>query len=255
VPLPEGAEPVDVTWIIDGDTIRVGVEEGREAPVRLIGINAPEQGECYADEATRALAALIPVGTVVGLTGDVSDVDEFGRLLRYVWRGGMFVNEEMVRRGAAIARRYPPDTAMAETLEMAQTEATDAQRGLWDPTACGPRADAVLVIAELEYDAPGDDTLNLNEEWVSVRNEGPNPLDLTGWRIRDESAGNRYRFPDSFTLAPGETVRVRSGCGDDSATDLFWCNVGAAVWDNDGDTAFLLDPDGDTHTSSSYRGS
>jgi len=254
-PLPDDAEPVGVSSIIDGDTIRVGVGRSRYAPVRLIGINAPEAGECYADEATQALAALVPVGTVVGLTRDVSDVDEFGRLLRYVWRGGMSVNEEMVRGGAAIARRYPPDTAMAESLELAQIEAAEAQRGLWDPGACGPHSDAVLVIAELEYDAPGDDTSNLNEEWIAVRNDGQDPLDLTGWSIRDESAGNRYRFPGSFTLAPGETVKVRSGCGDDSATDLFWCSVGAAIWDNDGDTAFLIDPNGNTHTRSSYQGS
>lgn len=253
-PLPDDAESVTVVSITDGDTIRVSLEGRSDTPVRLIGIDSPEIGECYGDEAAQVLAALVPEGTVIVMTRDVSDVDEFGRLLRFAWRDGMSVNEEMVRRGAAIARRYPPDTAMAESLELAQAEAADAHRGLWDPDVCGPHSDAELGIAEVEYDASGDDSLNLNEEWIVVRNDGDSPADLTGWAIRDESAGTRYLFPKSFTLVPGESVTVRSGCGDDSGTDLFWCSVGAAVWNNDGDTAFLLDPNGNIHASRTYEG-
>jgi hypothetical protein len=29
-----------------------------------------------------------------------------------------------------------------------------------------------------------------------------------------------------------------SGCGQDSATALYWCKSGSAVWNNDGDTGF-----------------
>jgi micrococcal nuclease len=251
---PDDAEPATVVSVTDGDTIRVSREGGLNSAVRLIGINSPETGECFVDEAAQVLATLVPEGIVIGMTRDVSEVDEFGRLLRYLWRDGMFVNEEMVRLGAAIAGRYPPDTSMAETLERAQVEASEAQRGLWDPEACGPRSDAELSIAELEFDAPGDDSLNLNQEWIVIRNDGTGPVDLSGWGIRDESARNRYLFPDSFILAPGETVTVRSGCGDDSETDLHWCSVGSAIWNNDGDTAFLHDANGNTHVSLSYQG-
>jgi micrococcal nuclease len=251
---PDDPELATVDSVTDGDTIRVSLEGGPDTAVRLVGINSPETGECFAEDAARVLATLVPEGTVIGMTRDVSELDEFGRLLRYLWRDGMSVNEDMVRLGAALARRYPPDTTMAETLEMAQVEASEAQRGLWDPEVCGPRSDAELGIAELEHDPPGDDSRNLNQEWIVIRNEGSGPVDLSGWGIRDESARNRYLFPDSFTLAPGETVTVRSGCGDDSGTDLYWCSVGAAIWNNDGDTAFLHDPNGNTHASLSYQG-
>jgi hypothetical protein len=153
-----------------------------------------------------------------------------------------------------MARRYPPDTAMAETLEQAQDEARESQLGLWGPDACGTRSDAGLSIHVVEYDAPGDDSRNLNQEWVEIRNDGAGPVDLTDWDIKDESAGNRYRFPAGFTLAPDETVTVRSGCGVDSGTELFWCSVGAAIWNNDGDTAFLTDPHGNIHAVESYQG-
>ena len=240
--VPAGAQSVTVRSITDGDTIDVEFAGGTVAEVRLIGINTPESNECFSNEASLTLAALAPVGSTIAVTSDVSDLDQFDRLLRYLWVGGMSVNEESVRRGAAIARRYPPDTAMADRLEMAQSEAKDAGLGLWAADACGPRADAVVSIIALEFDAPGNDNDNLNEEWIQIRNDGDNLVDLSGWGIKDESAGNRYSFPTGFTLASRESVTIRTGCGDDFGTGLFWCSVGAPVWNNDGDTAFLLDP-------------
>lgn len=251
---PDDAEPAIVVSVIDGDTIRVGLEGGADTAVRLIGINSPETGECYSEAAARGLSDLAPVGTAIEMTRDVSDVDEFGRLLRYVWRDGTSVNEEMVRRGLAISRRYPPDTTMSETLEQAQDEARESQLGLWGPDACGTGSDAGLSIVAVEYDAPGDDSQNLNQEWVEIRNDGAGPVDLTGWVIKDESASNRYRFPAGFTLVPDETVTVRSGCGDDFETELHWCSVDAGIWDNDGDTVFLTEPNGNIHAVESYGG-
>ncbi|MGH8872690.1 MAG: lamin tail domain-containing protein [Acidimicrobiia bacterium] len=253
-PPPDGAVSATVTSITDGDTLDVRLEDESVAQVRLIGINSPESNECFSEEATLALTALAPVEGRIGMTTDVSDVDQFDRLLRYLWVGGMSVNEELVRRGAAISRRYPPDIAMAERLETAQGEAQGAQLGLWSPEACGPRADANLSIIALEFDAPGNDNENLNEEWIEIRNDGDNLVDMSGWGIKDESASNRYEFPASFTLAPGESVTIRTGCGEDFGTGLFWCSIGSAVWNNDGDTAFLLDPNGNTHTSYGYDG-
>jgi len=162
--------------------------------VRLIGIDSPETGECFADEAAQVLATLVPEGTVIGMTSDVSEVDDFGRLLRYLWLDGMSVNEEMVRLGAAIARRYPPDTTMADTLERAQVEASEAQRGLWDPEACGTHSDAEPGIAELEHDAPGDDSLNLNQEWIVIRKR-----ELRG---RPQRLGDRGRIRPEQVSVP-----------------------------------------------------
>ena len=57
----------------------------------------------------------------------------------------------------------------------------------------------------------GDDGQNLNREWVVLRNDGGAAVDLTGWGVKDESASNRYRFPDGFVLDGGATVETR-GC-------------------------------------------
>ena len=47
-------------------------------------------------------------------------------------------------------------------------------------------------------------------------------------------------------------MTVHTGCGADTGTDLFWCNEGSAVWNNDGDTAFLLDPRGNVVDTRTY---
>jgi micrococcal nuclease len=211
--MPPGAEVVTVASITDGDTLDVQFDDRSVFAVRVIGTNSPESGECFSDEATQVLTALAPVGSRVGMTRDVSDFDQFDRLLRYLWVGGMSVNEETVRRGAAISRSYPPDTAMALRLDDAQAAAQEAELGVWSPTACGPLAEATLSVADLNYDAPGDDNENLNEEWIAIRNDGAAPVDLTGWGIKDESARHPYSFPPSFTLLPERLLSSEPDAG------------------------------------------
>ncbi|CAN5847621.1 hypothetical protein BH23ACT4_BH23ACT4_16750 [soil metagenome] len=252
-PSPSEAEVVTVLSIIDGDTLTVALAGGGNDTVRLIGINTPETGECFADEATGVLTALAPPGSQIAMTVDVSDRDQFDRLLRYLWVGQMSVNEELVRRGAAIARRYPPDIALADRFEIAQASAQSVQLGLWAADACGPASESGLRILEVFYDAPGDDNFNLNGEWVTIRNNGGSVVDLSGWTLKDESATHRFTFPAAFVLAVGEVVTIRTGCGENFGTELFWCNQGSAVWNNTGDTAFLLDPNGNIHDTFGYH--
>jgi len=145
----------------------------------------------------------------------------------------------------ALARRYPPDTGRADGYERFQGEAEQAGIGVWGPDACGPSlAGADVAITEVRFDATGDDNQNLDDEWVRIRNRGEVAVDLGGWVLKDPSATHRYTFPDGFVLEAGADVTVRTGCGADTATDLHWCNLGSAVWNNSGDTAFLLDPAG-----------
>ncbi len=251
-----GSSPgaVGITKVIDGDTFDV-VIDGKGDTVRLIGINAPERGECFAPEATAALVALLDGGDVQ-LVADRTDRDRYDRLLRYVWIDDMFVNEELVASGAAIARRYEPDVAEAERLEVAQAEASEAGLGLWASDACGPPATGAdntpsdLRIDHIEADAPGDDSLNLNGEWVRIVNDGA-AIDLDGWQLKDESSSHRYDFPP-IVLEPDAAITVYSGCGTDTDTDLFWCATRSAIWNNSGDTAFLIDPVGNTATSLGY---
>jgi endonuclease YncB( thermonuclease family) len=243
-------EVVELIEVIDGDTLRVQVD-GREERVRLIGINAPEKGECLADVATRRLRALTAGGDL-RLERDVSDRDGFGRLLRYATGGSVDVNRTLVREGLAFAHAYPPDVAHTAALVTAQEQAQRAKRGLWSTDACGTQSTAALEIAHIEADAPGDDSKNLNEEWIEIANLGSTAVTMTRWTVRDESASHRFTFPDHFVLTARARVRIHSGCGVTSAGDLFWCETGSAVWNNDRDTGFLVDPKGNIVDRSAY---
>ncbi len=249
-PIPIAGPRVAVVSVTDGDTIRV-IVDGVEEPLRLIGINTPEGGECLAAEASARLSELVAGQTVI-LQSDTSDRDQYDRLLRYVYAGDIFVNEVLVREGLAVARRYEPDTAMASALENAQAQAVADGVGMWASDACGPAASGDIRVGTIRYDADGDDSTNLNDEWVEIINSGASDVDLTGWGVKDESASHRYSFPDGFVLGSGETVRIYSGCGTDNDSTLYWCNVGSGIWNNSGDTVFVLDPSGNIVDSVGY---
>jgi len=129
--VPSGSQPVTLVRITDGDTIRVDVD-GREEPVRLILIDAPETHdpnrppECFGQEATTYLSWMLSLGGDLYLETDVSDRDRFGRLLRYVWLdvgdGQVYlVNEALVRAGYAAFSTFPPDVKyVAEIREAGQ---------------------------------------------------------------------------------------------------------------------------------------
>lgn len=239
------------TEIVDGDTLYVSSALG-ELEVRLIGVNTPEAGECFSKEATDALAELV-TGNDLVLLVDRSDVDRFGRALRYVeTTDGVDVGAELVADGFAIARRYPPDDARAEVYAELQQTAQREGRGLWASDACGTSdLEGVEIVIEVNADAPGDDGQNLNGEWVRFTNTGIEAIDVDGWEVADESASHRYTFAD-LRLAPGADVTLFSGCGPDDETARYWCVSGSAVWNNSGDTVFLRDRNGNIVASLSY---
>ncbi|MEO0106741.1 MAG: thermonuclease family protein [candidate division WOR-3 bacterium] len=116
-----------VTEIIDGDTFKT--EDGKT--VRLLGINAPEMSEPGGDIAKDFLALLI-LNKRVRMRRDVTERDDYNRLLRYVFLDDRFINAEMVRMGFAETRFYPPDTLYKKQLEELEKIAIRNKRGLWN---------------------------------------------------------------------------------------------------------------------------
>ncbi|MFJ6785620.1 lamin tail domain-containing protein [Streptomyces yangpuensis] len=103
-----------------------------------------------------------------------------------------------------------------------------------------------VEISRVQADSPGrEDRSNrsLNGEWVEIRNTTRNPVNLRGWTLRD-SDGNRYRF-DNVRIGGRDTIRIHSGHGRDTRTDLFQ-DRRDYVWDNRSDTATLRDDRGRT---------
>ena len=102
-----GATDNTVTNVVDGDTFVLGSGE----TVRLICVDTPEQGESGYEEAKDFLSFLV-LGREVRLEKDVSERDQYGRLLRYVYIGTIeiFVNKEIVQQGYGKVFPYGNDT-------------------------------------------------------------------------------------------------------------------------------------------------
>ena len=89
-----------VSYVVDGDTIRLA----SGTYVRLIGIDAPEVGECGYEAAKAALDRLVGTDVELPNPSSVDDRDRYGRLLRYVRVSGRDAGMVLIRRGLATAR-------------------------------------------------------------------------------------------------------------------------------------------------------
>lgn len=119
--------PFLVVDVIDGDTADLNNSER----LRFSGINTPETGECYYQEAKDKLKELI-LDKEVYLEKDISDRGKYGRLLRYIYVNGSLVNKEMVRLGyAKVYDKYKDDTKRYDELKEVEFIAKREELGVW----------------------------------------------------------------------------------------------------------------------------
>ena len=99
-----------------------------------------------------------------------------------------------------------------------------------------------ISISAAQFDAPGDDTKNLNGEWIRLTNGGVEPVLLISWTLSDKSSVEPYRFP-AFLLMPESSVTIYTGDGVLNDTSLFMGQKNP-LWGNSGDRATLRDGSG-----------
>ena len=110
-----------------------------------------------------------------------------------------------------------------------------------------------VAIYRIYYNSPGTDTgsnYSLNGEWIQLHNRCATGRSLASWKIKD-AAGHTYTF-GTFRLGGGQYVKVRTGKGTATATNLYqgrsWY-----VWNNDKDTAYGYNRDGTRIDTCSYN--
>jgi micrococcal nuclease len=118
---------VTVTYVYDGDTIQVNGSE----KVRYIGIDTPEQSECYYWEATLRNRELVDDHVVTLEVCKASPVDQYGRTLAHVKVDNLLVNAALIEEGFARAYRVPPCTSRADYYADLEQQARDSGRGRW----------------------------------------------------------------------------------------------------------------------------
>jgi micrococcal nuclease len=257
-----GVDTPEVHTEVDPDEFGVPDTEAGRACLRAWGERASQH----------AKATLAGETVELGFDPNEGRRGYYGRLLAYVYMNDESFNYGLVRQG--YARMYDSDFVDRPRFADAETDARADGRGVWgdcatdDPTAgaaaddadstggTGTGADATAstttdrLAVSLVADAAGNDNENLNGEYVTIRNRGDDPLDISGWQVTDE-AGKTYTFADGTTLADGATLRLYSGSGTDDGTAYYWGRSGA-VWNNDGDTLRLLDAEGEVVVSLAY---
>lgn len=97
-----------------------------------------------------------------------------------------------------------------------------------------------VQITKLQCNAPGNDYNNLNGEYVVFKNTSSERIAMGGWKVHDRGGKHVYYFPKGFKLGAHASVTLHTGSGRNSAANLYW-GMKAPVWNNDGDTATLLD--------------
>ncbi len=147
---PDG-ESARVTYVYDGDTVEVEIN-GRTYKVRYIGVDTPEIDQFYYEEASAENRKLVNNARVT-LVRDVSNTDQYDRLLRYVYLAdGTFVNAELLEGGYGRTINIEPDTHYEKEFAKLQQDAKDNQRGVWSDEQASSLPDGCNTCTKNAYD-------------------------------------------------------------------------------------------------------
>jgi endonuclease YncB( thermonuclease family) len=175
-PSPERT-PARIVEVIDGDTIKVNIA-GSVCIVRYIGVDAPEitwPMEWMGPEAAEANRRLVEDETVY-LEKDISETDQYGWLLRYVFlEDGTFVNARLLQLGYAKVSIDHPDVRYRELLLQTEREARELKRGLWGPTPT-PTTVVPTTVKATSTPHPAQTPAHDIELFVGVDDYAPPPL-------------------------------------------------------------------------------
>lgn len=117
-----------VNRVLDGDTIEI--ETGER--VRYLGIDAPENNESMGITAKEFNEKMV-LGKEVQLELDKTKIDNYGRVLAYVWIDKKMVNEELLKEGLAKVEIIKGESKLKynDRLNAAQTFGEEHHNGLW----------------------------------------------------------------------------------------------------------------------------
>ncbi|MFT6043696.1 MAG: micrococcal nuclease [Porticoccaceae bacterium] len=247
----------NVTDVADGDSFDAREDgEAEDVRIRMLGINTNEPGICHATDASDRLKELIELQDVTLSASDLNLTLGFGRPARFVDKGAMDIGKIMLEEGLAIPYPNETDRSRNELYLAVAAVAQQAEIGIWDNTACGDGpSQSIPIELQVSWDAAGDDSENINGEWVDINNLGGSSLSLTGWRLRDPST-RFYEFENGVSVPAEGMLRVYVGevpeGKAESATEKYW-GLTSPIYTNEvGQGTFLLDPDNDIRAEFTY---
>jgi micrococcal nuclease len=134
-----------INRVVSGQTVEATVASNPNMNVqrvRLLGISAPlKEQSPWGDRARQRLSDLVKEQKVI-LEFDVKQKDNSDRLLAYIWKDNLLVNQYLVAEGLAIADPYSPNAKYDARISRAQSKARLQELGIWDtqnPLRMSPR--------------------------------------------------------------------------------------------------------------------
>lgn len=133
--VPDNTIPATVVRVVDGDTLKATVD-GKEETVRLILVDTPETVhpskpvQPFGPEASEFAKKTLE-GKEVELELDVSERDQYGRILAYVWIGDKMFNEMLLEKGLARVSVFPPDVKYVDRFREIESKARQKGIGIW----------------------------------------------------------------------------------------------------------------------------
>ena len=238
ITIPEDTVSGIVTGVIDGETVQVMIGEERTV-IRLAGIRAPRDEECYAAQASLAVSE-VAAGRAVAVVGDA--IDSNGTPLRYLIIDDdvpVLVNVELVDLGAAAALH---DHELAGDFLRVNDRAYSSGKGMWGTFVCGHPDDGVsadrpqLRIEQIRRPAAG----SVEPGAVDIVNESYTEVAIGGWTMRDAANTATFTFGPSTVLAPGDVLSVPMACDPEAADGQSWC-VADDMWSAGSNTLIIQD--------------
>ena len=115
-----------VVGVIDGDTIDVLTDDKKTIRIRLNGIDAPERGQPFGNNAKQFVSESVGGQTVRIVT---HGEDRYGRIIGDIYRDSTLINLSLVKAGLAWHYvKYAPDNS---PLREAEQSACETNAGLW----------------------------------------------------------------------------------------------------------------------------
>lgn len=125
-------EKAVVLRIIDGETVELQFSKQQIEMVKLVHVEAPNEGEPLYEQATQRLRELMIKDSVVEVEQAELARNGEGQLLVYTFKDGVSVNLQLVKEGLArIAPVEHPNTKYLEVFYEAQSLAQSQHLNIW----------------------------------------------------------------------------------------------------------------------------
>ncbi|OGJ11971.1 hypothetical protein A3K62_02890 [Candidatus Pacearchaeota archaeon RBG_16_35_8] len=194
---------VFIERIIDGDTIESDIGN-----IRLLGINTPERGEKYYNEARDFLKKKIENKTVeLEFTGETHD--KYRRVLAYVFLENKNINIELVENGFANYYFYGGKDRYSNLLEEAWNKCINNKINLCEPSI--NQCSNCIFLENIDV----------------LKNECDFDCNITGWKIKGEGRNNTIF---SETLNNREKTNFDIELMDSEDTIFLWDDEGKLVF-------------------------